>query len=255
MGSLDPERWQDILSNLCRLEDRFRPEHVEPSIGVLMNLWPDTPERSSGLGFLDDTIGTVWKITLGLLRALEDAAAIEAAVRRILPEVTSFSAKVELVLLIGYRKNTGHKLVSETAVHEFETKLGEQIRSAPTDDLAREHRLWRVLYFAKNTLEPSQEAPDIDDSPELTFALLRSARGETITGSSGSSAVSKSPTLMWNVLVDLYGGETVLNERIEHLAAQREALQPWFESRGITLDDAENVIELAQQYAGGWQPE
>ena len=232
MGSLDPERWQDILSNLCRLEDRFRPEHVESGIVVLMNLWPDTPERSSGLSFLDDTRGTVRKITFRLLRALEDAAAIEAAVRRILPEVSSFSAKVELVLLIGYRKDTGRKLVSETAAQEFEMILGEQIRSAPTDDLAREHKLWRVLYFVKNTLEPQEEALHIDDSPELTFALLRSARGETITGSSGSHAVSKSPTLMWNVLVDLYGSETALKERIEHLAAQREALKPWFERRG-----------------------
>ena len=255
MGSLDPERWQDILSNLCRLEDRFRPEHVEPGIVVLMNLWPDTPERSSGLGFLDDTIGTVRKITSGLLRALEDAAAIEAAVRRILPEVTSFSAKVELVLLIGYRKDTGHKLVSETAAHEFETMLGEQIRSAPADDLAREHRLWRVLYFAKDTLEPSEEAPDIDDSPKLTFALLRSARGETITGLSGSRAVSRSPTLKWDVLVDLYGSETLLKERIERWEAQHEALKPWPESQEVALHDAESVIELAKKYAGGWRPE
>ena len=253
--SLDPARWQDVLSNLCRLEDRFRPEHVEPGVIVSLNLWPDMLERSSGLGFLDDTIGTVRKITLRLLRALEDAAAIEVAMRRILPKVTSFSAKVELVLLIGYRQDTGHKLVSETAAHEFETMLGEQIRSASTDDFAREHRLWRVLYFAKDTLEPSEEALDIDNSPKLAFALLRSARGETITGSSGSRAVSRSPTLMWDVLVDLYGSETVLNERIEHLAEQREALKPWFERRGIAFHDAESVIELAQKYAGGWQPE
>ena len=253
--SLDPARWQDVLSNLCRLKDRFQPEHVEPGVIVSLNLWPDMTERSSSLGFLDDTIGTVRRITLGLLRALEDAAAVEAAVRRILPEVTSLSAKVELVLLIGYRKDTGHKLVSETVAHEFETMLGEQIRSAPTDDLAREHRLWRVFYFAKDTREPSEEALDIDDSPKLTFALLRSARGETITGSLGSHAVSKSPTLMWNVLVDLCGSETALKERIERLAAKREALKPWFENRGIALDDAESVIELAQQYAGGWQPD
>ena len=253
--SLDPARWQDVLSNLCRLEDKFRPEHVEPGVIVLLNLWPDMPERSSGLGFLDDTRGAIRKVTLALLRALEGVAAIEAAVRCILPEVTSLSAKVELVLLIGYRKDTGHKLVSETAAHEFETMLGEQIRSAPTDDLAQEYRLWRVLYFAKDTLEPSEEASGIDDSPKLTFALLRSARGETITGSSGSRAVSRSPTLMWDVLVDLYGSETLLKERIERLRAQREALKPWFENRGIALDDAESVIELAQKYVGGWQPE
>ena len=255
MRSLDPARWQDVLSNLRRLEDRYRPEHVELGVIVLLNLWPDMPEQSSGLGFLDDTIGTVREITLGLLRALEDAAAIEAAVRRILPEVTSLSAKLELVLLIGYRKDTGRKLVSETDAQEFARMLGEEIRSTPTDDLAQEHSLWRILYFAKDTLEPSEEALDIDDSPRLTFALLRSARGEATTGSLGSRAVIRSPSLNWNVLVDLYDSETVLKERIERLGAQREALKPWFESRGIALDDAEIVIELAKKYAGGWRPE
>ena len=60
---------------------------------------------------------------------------------------------------------------------------------------------------------------------------------------------------MWNVLVDLYGSETALKEQIEHLAAQREALRPWFERRSIAFDDTESIIELAQKYAGGWQPE
>ena len=46
--SLDPARWQDVLSNLCRLEDQFRSERVEPGGVALLNLWPDMPERSSG---------------------------------------------------------------------------------------------------------------------------------------------------------------------------------------------------------------
>ena len=255
MRSLDPTLWQDILSNLIRLDDRFRPEHVEPGIVVLLNLWPDMPELSSGLGFLDETIGGVRKATLQLLRTLGDSAAVETAVRCILPQVTSLSAKVELALLIGYRKDTGCKLVSETAADEFATMLREEIRFAPADNLAREHRLWRVLYFAKDTAESSEETLEIDASPEFTFALLRSVCSETITASLGTRSVSRSPTLNWNVLIDLYGGETVLKARIERLEAQREELKPWFERRGIPFEDTERLLELANAYVRGQRPE
>ena len=47
--SLEPERWQGVLENLCGLSHRFRPEQVEPGVVVLLNLWPDMPERSSSL--------------------------------------------------------------------------------------------------------------------------------------------------------------------------------------------------------------
>ena len=103
--------------------------------------------------------------------------------------------------------------------------------------------------------ESSEEPLDIDASPEFTFALLQSVCGETITGSLGIRSVSRSPTLNWNVLIDLYGGETVLKERIESLEAQREELKPWFESRGIPFDDTERLLELANAYVRGQRPE
>ena len=43
--SLEPTRWQDVVSNLCDLAPRFSPEHVEPGVVVLLNLWPDMPEK------------------------------------------------------------------------------------------------------------------------------------------------------------------------------------------------------------------
>ena len=253
--SLDPARWQDVLSNLCRLEEKFRSEHVEPGSVMLLNLWPDMPERSSGSSFLDDSRGAVRSVVLRLLRALEDAAAVETAVRRILPQLTSLSAKVELVLLVGYQKDTGYKLVSESAADKFATMLCEEIKSASVDDLAGEYRLWRVLYFAKDTAAPGEAPLDIYGSPEFTFALLRSVYGETITGSLGNRAVSRSPTLKWNVLVDLYGGEKTLKVRIESLNTGFADLKPWIESKGILLDEAKRLLELANTYVRGQRPE
>ena len=77
--SLEPARWQDVVSNLCDLADRFRPEHVEPGVVVLLNLWPDMPKRRSNSSVLgNDTKGIIQRATYLLLRTLEDTATVEA---------------------------------------------------------------------------------------------------------------------------------------------------------------------------------
>ena len=254
--SLEPTRWQDVVSNLCRLAGRFGPEHVEPGVVVLLNLWPDMPERPSSSSVLgNDARGTVRRATLRLLRVLEDAAAVEAAVRRALPEVTSLSSKVELVLQVGHWEDSGHKLVSETTANEFETMLRNEIRAATADDLAEEREPLRVLVFAKHYGGPSEDPFDIDDSPKLTFALLRSTRWEAATASSGGLTVTLSPALGPETLVELYGGKDALETRINDLKAGFDTLKPWLETRRITLDEAEHLLGLADRYLSGWRPE
>ena len=253
--SLEPTRWQDVVSNLCDLGNRFRPEHVEAGVVVLLGLWPDMPERLSGSSFVGDTRASVRRTTYRLLSALEDTVAVEAVVRRILPEVKSLSSKLELVLQIGHREKSGHKLVSETAAHEFETILWNEIRAASAEDLAEERDASRVVAFAKHYVGPLEEPFEIDVSPKLTFALLRSVRGEMETGSLGSRAVRRSPVLNWERVVDLYGGEEVLETRINDLKARFEILKPWIETCRIPLDEAEHLLELADRYLSGWRPE
>ena len=254
--SLEPTRWQDVVLNLCDLTGRFRPEHVEPGIVVLLNLWPDMPEQTSSSSVLgNDSRGTVRIATLRLLRVLEGASAVETAVRRILPELTSLSPKVELVLQVGHRENSGHKLVSETAANEFETMVRNEIRAASTNDLAEERDPSRVLVFAKHYGSPSEEQFDIDDSPKLTFALLRSVCGRMESGSVGNRVVHRFPVLDWERLIDLYGGEKALERRIDEMKARFEVLKPWIETRRISFDDAERLLELAEKYLSGWRPE
>ena len=254
--SLEPTRWKDVVSNLCDLVDRFRPEHVEPGIVVLLNLWPDMPERQFSSSVLDnDTRGIVRRATYRLLRSLEDLGAVEAVVRRILPEVTSLSSKVELVLLVGHREKSGHKLVSETVAYEFENMLRHEIRATPADGLAEERDPLRVLVFAKHYGWPTNEPFEIDDSHELTFALLRATRWEAATASSGALTVTLSPALGPETLAELYGGKEVLETRINNLKAGFDTLKPWIETRRIPLDEAEQLIELAESYLSGWRPD
>ena len=62
----------------------------------------------------------------------------------------AFARQVELVLQVGHRKKSGHRLVSETAAKEFENMLRNEIRAASADSLAMERNPSRVLVFAKH---------------------------------------------------------------------------------------------------------
>ena len=256
LRSLESTRWQDVVSNLYRLADEFRPEHVEPGAIVLLNLWPDMPERPSRSSIPgDNAMRTIQRAIFRLLRTLEDATTVEAAVRRILSQVTSMSSKVVLVLLVGHREDSGQKLVSETAAYEFENLLRHEIRTASANELAKEREPSRVLVFAKHCGWPTDEPFEIDVSPQLTLSLLRSVHGEMQPGSRGSSGVSRYAVLNWDCLIDLYGGKEALESRIINLKSEFDTLKPWLETRRIPLDEAEQLLDLVEGYLGGWRPE
>ena len=251
--SLEPTRRQDVVSNLCDLVYRIPREHVEPGIVMLLNLWSDMPEQPAGWStFVNDTTRAVRSATHRLLDTLEDAAAVETAVRRILPELTSLSSKVGLVQRVRQQDIASRGLISEEAANELETMLRNEIRAASDADLAAERALSQVLYFVKHSGGTPEEPLALGDSPELTFALLRSARDETVTG---SSPVRRSAKLDWERLIDFLGGEEVLKTRINNLKARFETLKPWLETRRIPLDEAEQLLELAERHLSGWRPE
>jgi hypothetical protein len=58
----------------------------------------------------------------------------------------------------------------------------------------------------------------------------------------GSRAVRRSARLAWDELVELYGDQEVLRERIEKLKATEPE----------SVD--EQLFQLADKYLGGWRP-
>ncbi len=245
MRGLDPSRWLDTLWQLREtLDDRFRAEHVEPGVIVFMNLLPDMPEPP--LEGLDEPREITRFVASDLLSAVGDSAAAEDKVRRILPELTSLSSKAELIRLIGHQPNYGKRLVSETAAAAFEAALLDEIRSSSDDKLAEErHPVRSVLRFAKIAAGPSSERVRVGDSPRLTFNLLWDSRSATIISEIGTRSKKQIPKLYWDDLIDLYGDETTLKDRIESLQEQFESLGPWIKGRGISIEDAKKTLELA----------
>lgn len=240
LRSLDVGRLRDVIATLEIYEDQFGQEHVVPGTIVLLNLLPELPERKGGMFELGTRL-VVSRVTYRLVRSLKDPAAVESAVRVILPEVRSLSAKLELIRDIGYREGSGHKLVSEEAAKEFEKNWREELRARSVEELAKEKDLVWLFIVAKREAEPGEAALVLGGSPELTLSVLRSARSEVRTQSIGSRAVRRSPRLAWDALIELYGDEGLLRERIDHIEAGDKG-------------DAKDLVELARKYIVGWRP-
>ena len=241
LRSIDIARLQDVIGALESYEDQFAPEHVVPASTVLLNLLPELPERKRGLFELDTTM-VVTRVTYRLLRSLKDPAAIEAAVKAILPDVTTLSSRLALITQVGHREGAGHRLVSEEADKEVLKSWRGEVRSASVEQLAREWDLLRVVFAAKFEADSSEGDLDIPDAPDLTLSLLRAARGESRQQTVESRAVRRFPRLDWDALVKLFGDEAVLRDRIGRLAASP-----------VAANDAE-LLSLANKYLDGWRP-
>lgn len=240
LRSVEPARLCDTIAQLELFEDRYAPEHVVPSTVVLLNILPDIPEKR--LGFFEfDTASVVTRVTYRLLRSLKKTDAVEAAVSQILPEVKHLSSKLELINDVGYREGIGHKLVSEGVAAELEKAWINDVRSATTTQLTSERDLLRVLMRAKRDSESSDGPLALEESPELTHAILRSSRTEVKSLTFGSRAMRRSPRLAWDALVELHGDEETLGERIKSLIS----LHP---------DDPDGLLPLAEKYLSGWRP-
>jgi len=237
LRSLNLERLGDVISALEAYEDQFGPEHVVSGTTVLLNISPDLPDRPRGMYGLNTRM-VVTRVVYRLLRALKDPDAIEAAVRTILPNVITLSSKLELITIIGHREGAGHKLVSEPAARAFESDWRSEVRAATPDKLAQEPELLRIILRMKRDVEPAEPAFDIADWPLMTLAMLRSARTEVRSQSIDSRAVRRYPRLPWKLLLELFGDEDTIRNRIEKL---REA----------KLEDGDEVLELANQYLAG----
>ena len=238
--SCKPEDWPSIIYLLSGFQDQFHRDQVEPGIIVLYNLFPDWPENSPL-----KAAPMVGEIARVLLKHLKTPDEVEAIVRRVLPELSSLYSKTELVNLVGHRE--GYRLISKEAEAEFSEALFNHAQSMSIDNLAQEEALAWTLKFIKNNGHPVE----IDDSPKITFALLRSS----LTRITSSDRDQPPQGLSWDVLVKLYGSEDILRARVHSLSQQFKGLiKPWLESRNKSVSDAEAIIKLAEEYRERWRP-
>lgn len=241
LRGLEAGRQEEVISALETYQDKYRSEHVVPASIVLSNLLPDLPERPRAMFDLDSRL-VVGRVVYRLLRSLGDPGAVKSAMDEILPEVSSLSAKWELISDVGYREGAGHKLVSEVDARDFEIAWRQEVRTASIEDLAREHDLVRVLVFAiQESDEAGEPGIEVPGDATVTLAVLRGAQSETRSQYMGTRAVRREARLAWGTLEKIYGDEGTLVTRIEALKA-------------ADIEVPDDLAEVVDKYLGGWRP-
>lgn len=162
------------------------------------------------------------------------------AADQVLPEVPSLASRFELITLVGHREGAGHKLVSDADAKLLESALRVQIEEAAPEELAKERDVLRLLYMPKN-YEAGQVVRADAGSPALVTAVLLDARSVVQTQTMGNRAVRRTTRLNWEMLEEIFGGESEVARAVETV-------------RGSTDAELSSVVELADRYLSGWRP-
>lgn len=240
LNALDRDQIVDTIASLEAYEDEVTPERVLPGAIALLNMIPTLPEKERGM-FSFGTQMAVGRVVYRLVRSQNSEAFVEELVRDALPLLGTAFAKLTLVQMVGHREGIGHKLVPEEVAKEFERTWRSAFLELSVDALAGEPELLRSFLIAKREAEAHEPAAVVPADARITRGLLLSARSESRSQAMGSRAVTKSARLAWTVLVDIYGSEEVLRQRIDEL-------------RIANFEDCSELLQLADRYLGGWRP-
>ena len=243
----DPKRWVSIIHYLERCEDEFLPEWIDSGVAVLFNLIPSMPTQPLHSHHVNRL--AVVRVVLRIFRKIKSVDTIEASMRRILMEINTLSSKIDMIELVGYRNGVGNELVSEVAAKKFEKSLCQQILSTSSENLSKERDLAHLVWFAKFNCGINNHSYKIENSPKLTYALLRSSQTQASESFLGSRNVRLlEPTIDWDALSKLYDNPVALITCIKTLDMEFEKLKTWFESQDIPISEAQQTLALAREY-------
>lgn len=239
LTGLNPEDLETVIEGLTSYEAKFTTAMIVPASITLLNLIDAIPEKKQR-GFFDTVRRdiAVGRVTLRLLRRVEDAVEREALVSQILDGIETYSSQLNFIHSVGYRRSVGHKLVSEEFAARIQTDFVVRLSHTPPAEPSREWDAWRI-YDAVQTR--TGEAPlKPSDDPVLLQAVLRSLKSTALSQSMGSRQVRSEDRLAWELLVQLFGSEAAVEEAVGNVR------------RALGDDEA---LQLADKYLAGWRPE
>lgn len=239
LSGLDAQKLDTVLEGLTAYESKFTPDMTVPASVTLLNLIDSMPKKDDRsffeVGRPDITVG---RVTLRLLRKVEDEKEREALVAEILAGIETLSSQLNFIHTVGHRQGVGHKLVSEAFEKEIHADFVDRAQKTPPAEPAREWDAWRI-YDAIMTA--TGKAPlTASSDPVIVNAVLESLRSTARSHSMGSRHLQTEDRLAWDLVVGLFGKETTLERAVAKVRKE--------------LGDSD-VLRLADKYLGGWRPE
>jgi predicted KAP-like P-loop ATPase len=193
---------ESLLARLEHYEKEFPTDKLEVPVSVLFN---QQHRLLRGRRHVFD-IGAEYAVPRLVLRLLRkcDHAEVARVTRVALPQIISLSERGHLIRMVGYRENSGHKLVSEDDAALLEAALFDELLAAEGGELAQEHDLIHLLWWAHQS-RPTDIVDRVQalvDDDEFLLGLLRAALGETVGQGMGDAAVTVSHNLDWRSLTE-----------------------------------------------------
>ena len=215
---------------------------------VLMDLLERLPEETGMFRFGGSMVLT--RAALGLLKRLPTPEARAEAVRSVLPQIRSLSARLILILVCGHREGVGNRLLVSEVATELENTLRSDLMALPAADFAKEPQTVRLAKLLAETPEGRTVLGDLAEDDRVMLSLFVGSVGDITRQAIGSVAVEVTKTLAWDLLAGYFGGdEEMLKRRTGELV---EAVK----SNAMTISDEEReALRLALDYATGNRPE
>lgn len=240
LRSIPSSQVVDVISSLETYEDAVSRDRILPGIVTLLNIVPTLPETDRGMfSFGSDMV--VGRVVYRLLKSENSAEVIEAIACEALPHLQTQHAKLTLIEMIGHTENVGHKMIPEESSKQLAKAWRAELRALPAESLAAEPDLLRSVLVASRGGDDGEPKLAIPPDPRVTLALLSSARSESRSQTMGSRAVKRSPRLAWKILIEIYGSEETLSDRIQEVKA-------------LQITNVGDVLDLADRYRSGWRP-
>jgi predicted KAP-like P-loop ATPase len=242
---LSPDQLEELLGRLEDFEDEF-PEDVSDAVAVLMSQSDRLREGRSGMWDLGADLALT-RVVLRLLRRVADEPVRETIAARAFDQMPSLSSRIQLLLIVGYEPNAGHKLVSESEASRLGQELRDLVLRSSPDDLARERELPQLLSWALRDDEPGALGPvrQLLDDDAVLFRLLRSTLSEAFSQTIGQVDQHREHQLPWDWLGKLIGQDR-LDERVRAVVSAIDDAR--LDERGRA------AVETARRYLAGWRP-
>jgi len=241
LRSLRQKELQDALASIDAVVKSFPVEQVHAVSVVLLNMLPSAMEGELLAGLRITSNNHVARVVARFLLAVTNGTDLEPLLCRVLHDVTTLSVKLEVMTLLRSRNEKLADWLPEESAVALDAHWRAEVRQKVQDaeyDWKREYALLRVLNVAKRFASANEPVLHIPASATLTYALLLSARGESSTTTLDRRSSKRTPTLAWDLLVELYGDAALLRQRIGELD-------------GMQTCDTAGVIGLAQSYVDG----
>lgn len=239
LDAIKPSELEETIKALEAYEHSYPLDGIVPGSINLMNRIAQIPEREyEGMFDFNRPDITVGRVVLRMFRMLEDESEREKAALAILPELRSYSTRLDFIHSMGYKDGVGHKLVSEKLATEFEQSLVEAVTSTDSPEPDSEWDLLRVYYFVADHKGEDYTPPSITNT-DLLRSLFKSARSVNRSQSFDSRTVKKEVVLAWEPLLKILGSEDAIRQSLELLRVK---------------DGETELVGLVDKYLSGWRP-